>query len=125
MIEITKSKSKWGTAIIVFACLVFFGLYWYLLLEPIQNSYVTKNLLNKTANHPSWVLFFLIGAIVGFLFGATTMIGFNIGKPSFFNIDYPDGLHLHDIIISKSFWIWSICWAGAYILFTMFWIGGI
>lgn len=123
--KVTRKASRWGNWIIAFGCLAFFALYWYLLLVPVQDSYVTRNLLNHTANHPSWVLFALIALLDGFLFGATTMIGFNVGKPRFFGIDYPNGLHLADIIESKSFWIWCAVSVALFELFTMLWIGGI
>jgi hypothetical protein len=58
------------------------------------------------------------------LIGAITNIGFNIGKPRFFNQQYED-LKLDHILESKSFWIWSLIWSGLYIFFTMLWIGGI
>lgn len=121
--KISEKSAKWGGIMIAFACIVLFLGFWALMLEPIQNAYITKNLVNGTRNRPSAIVFGLLSGCVGFLFGAFTNVGFQLTKAKSFGIAYPD-LGFNNILESKKFWIWSVLWAAAYIFVTLFWWRG-
>jgi hypothetical protein len=121
--KVTKKSATLGGVMIFFACIVFQLGFWALLVEPIQNAFISKNLLNGTHNKPSAIVFGVFAAVIGFLFGAFTNIGNHLTKAKSFNIEYPD-FHFHDIFVQKSFWLWSLAWSVAYVFVVLFWWRG-
>jgi hypothetical protein len=121
--KVTKQSATLGGIMIAFACIVFQLGFWALLLEPIQNAFVSKNLANGTHDKPSAIIFGAFAAVIGFLFGAFTNIGNELTKAKAFGIEYPD-LHFHDIFVKRSFWLWSLAWTVAYMIVVLFWWRG-
>jgi hypothetical protein len=121
---IDKRASKWGYLIILVAMAIY-ALFWVLLLEPIQNVYVERNLLllgsGEDPRYPSIFWFGLFSLFVGGLFGFLTMVGFCLTKPGYFNITYQ--AEIGDVVKSKGALIWSAAWALLTFVFMLFWRG--
>lgn len=113
--KIGASASKWGYAILGLSAIVFLG-YWYLLLEPIQETLI------EAGKRPSLIVFGLFGIVVGGLFGLLTFVGTCLTKGKFFGITYESSIV--DVFDEMNTWKWSIAWALAFLLFTLLWRGG-
>jgi hypothetical protein len=123
---IDSRATKWGYGFIIFGLLIF-ACYWWLLLQPIQNAFVERNLLLMAAGEkpkfPSLFLFIFFGLLVGAVFGVLTTIGFALTKPGWFGIIYQ--AELGDVLEEKGAWIWTAAWAVLFAVFTVLWRGDI
>jgi hypothetical protein len=89
---IDSRASKWGYAILVFAAILF-GIYWYIMLEPVQAAAIAKG------KAMPMIIYILIGGVFGAVFGSLTSVGTALTKPKWFGISYE--AKLGDIIDSK------------------------
>lgn len=111
---ITPKQAKLGVFIVILACIMFLG-YWYYLLQPLQAKLI------EAGKKPNFILAILRGTVVGAAFAFLTFLGLTLGGYAWQKWSDQTNLKLGDALESKSFWLWVACCVGGTLLFTLLW----